>query len=384
MNRTRNIYLMYIIVFLQGFVFYGAIATLFRQSRGLSMYEIFLLESIFVILMFIFEVPWGWFADNFGYKKTLVISHILFFVSKIIFYKSNSFQLFALEAIVGALAIAGISGCDTALLYNSVDEKESEKIFGRYNAFGTAGFLIASVLSTFVIAKSMDYAAFLTIFPYGVAALLTFFIQDAKENIEKEKNSIYKSIRNVLKDKEILLFVLAVALINEVYRSISVFLNQIKYIKVGIDIKYLGLLIALMQIISLSSTQTYKLTEKFGKGKIIKTLSFIIGMCAFLLIFVNSRIAAILLIALISGSYAIIQPAAMDIQNKSITTDDRATILSIYAMGGNIIASVTNLFVGKAANVSVEAAFVVCGFLILVSLVLLYVYFKPKMFGKAQ
>ncbi len=348
------------------------------------MYEIFLLESIFVILMFIFEVPWGWFADNFGYKKTLVISHILFFVSKIIFYKSNSFQLFALEAIVGALAIAGISGCDTALLYNSVDEKESEKIFGRYNAFGTAGFLIASVLSTFVIAKSMDYAAFLTIFPYGVAALLTFFIQDAKENIEKEKNSIYKSIRNVLKDKEILLFVLAVALINEVYRSISVFLNQIKYIKVGIDIKYLGLLIALMQIISLSSTQTYKLTEKFGKGKIIKTLSFIIGMCAFLLIFVNSRIAAILLIALISGSYAIIQPAAMDIQNKSITTDDRATILSIYAMGGNIIASVTNLFVGKAANVSVEAAFVVCGFLILVSLVLLYVYFKPKMFGKAQ
>ncbi len=374
---------MYVIVFLQGFVFYGPIATLFRQARGLSMYEIFLLESIFVILMFIFEVPWGWFADNFGYKKTLVFSHLLFFASKIIFYKANSFQLFALEAIVVALAIAGISGCDTALLYNSAGEKESEKIFGKYNAFGTAGFLTASVLSTFVIAKSMDYAAFLTIFPYGAAAVLTFFIQDASDSIRKEKNSIYKSIRNVLKNKEILLFVLALALVNEVYRSISVFLNQIKYIKVGIDVKYFGLLIALMQIINLNSTQSYKLTEKFGKGKTIKTLSFIIGMCTFLLIFVNSRIATILLIALISGSYAIIQPSAIDIQNKSITTSDRATILSIYAMGGNIIASIVNLSVGRAANVSVEAAFVVCGFLILVSLVLLYVYFKPKMFGKA-
>ena len=46
----RNVYLMYAIVFLQGFVFYGPVATLFRQARGLSMSEIFLIVPIHLIL----------------------------------------------------------------------------------------------------------------------------------------------------------------------------------------------------------------------------------------------------------------------------------------------------------------------------------------------
>ena len=85
MNRNRNVYLLCIIVFLQGLVFYGPVATLFRQSRGLSLNDIFILETIFIILMFVFEIPWGYIADKIGYKKTLVISFFLFFLSKILF-----------------------------------------------------------------------------------------------------------------------------------------------------------------------------------------------------------------------------------------------------------------------------------------------------------
>ena len=89
LNNKRNIYLMYIIVFLQGFVFYGPIATVFRENRGVSIYQIFLIESISMILIMLFEVPWGIFADKFGYKKTLVISNFIFFISKIVFFKAN-------------------------------------------------------------------------------------------------------------------------------------------------------------------------------------------------------------------------------------------------------------------------------------------------------
>ncbi len=60
---------MYAIIFLQGFVFYGPVATLFRQARGLSMSEIFIIESISWALIILLEVPWGWISDKFGYKK---------------------------------------------------------------------------------------------------------------------------------------------------------------------------------------------------------------------------------------------------------------------------------------------------------------------------
>jgi MFS family permease len=71
--------------------------------------------------LILFEIPWGWFADRFGYKKTIIIS----------------------------IALSGLSGCDIALLYSSTDGEKSGKTFGRYNAFSTGGFLIASFLMSF-------------------------------------------------------------------------------------------------------------------------------------------------------------------------------------------------------------------------------------------
>ena len=37
---------MYVIVFLQGLVFYGAVSTVYRQAKGLSMTDIFVIESV--------------------------------------------------------------------------------------------------------------------------------------------------------------------------------------------------------------------------------------------------------------------------------------------------------------------------------------------------
>lgn len=366
---------MYIICFLQGFVFYGPVATIYRQSRGLSMYQIFLLESIFMVLMIAFEVPWGWFADRFGYKLTLVISNLLFLFSKIVFYEANTFFLFLLEAVIIALAISGLSGCDTALLYYSSEQGEAEKIFGRYSAFGTMGFLAASIISTSIISRSIDLAAFLTIFPYLIAAFLTIFIKDVKVHLE-DKPSFISTFKNVFKNKQILLFVFAIALMNEVNHAISVFLNQAQYMRSGINIKYFGLLMALVQIIRLGSAKSYRLTEKYGRNGSIKALFIILTVCSFLLIYVNSPIWSIVLISCISGGFALVQPIALDIQNSSVLTNDRATVLSLYAMFGDIVASLVNLIVGRTANISLQYAFASCGTISLISCGLVFIYFK--------
>ena len=120
MNKSkRNIYLMYLIVFFQGFVFYGPIATLYRQANGLSMSDIFIIESFFWLFIIIFEVPLGWLADRAVYKRILVLSNVLFFISKVVFYEADTFSLFLLERVLLAMALSGISGCDIAILHNS-------------------------------------------------------------------------------------------------------------------------------------------------------------------------------------------------------------------------------------------------------------------------
>lgn len=348
---------MCIIVFLQGFVFYGPVATVYRTARGISMYEIFILESVFFVLMILFEIPWGYFADRFGYKKTLVFSNILFLVSKVVFYKAHSFILFFVEAILSALAISGLSGCDQALIISSINEEESEKVFGLYSAFGTLGFIGASLLSTIIIKKSIDYTAFFTIIPYGIAAIFTMFLKETAH--EKEKHlCIIESIKRVISKKQMITFVFSISLIGVVTHSVSVFLNQPQYVKSGIQIKYFGILMAITQVISISSVKAYKFTQKIGKLKVLFILFIIIGFGTAVLAFTKNPVLTILIILIINGCAGIISPIAMDIENSSITTNDRATILSIYAMGSDILSSIINLIIGKAANVSVEMAFI--------------------------
>lgn len=367
---------MYMIIFLQGFVFYGPVATLFRQARGLSMYEIFLIESIFWILIIIFEIPWGWFADKFGYKKTLVFSNFLFFLSKIIFYKAYSFNMFLVERVLLAIVISGISGCDIALLYSSIEEEETQKVFGRYNAYSTSGLLIASLISTIIVRYSIDKTAFFTIIPYGVAAVLTLFIKEVDMDF-KAKPKLRNSFITVFNNKRIIMIVLSVALIREVVQAVTVFLSQVQYVRTGIDIKYFGLLVAIIQIIRLISVKAYRLSGEFGKDKSIEFLYIVISSSCFLLIFTQSSTFSIICMMFLAGSMALIEPIVLDIQNKAIGTGDRATILSIYAMIGDIFASSVNIVIGKAADISVQVAFKIC-LITCICAYILFLFYKRK------
>ncbi len=374
--RNKNIYIMFFIVFLQGLVFYGPVATLYREFRGISLSEIFIIESISWILTMLLEVPWGWFADKFGYKKTLVISNFIFFISKIIFFKSYTFIMFLLERVFLSISIAGLSGCDTAFLYTSLDKnRNSEKIFGLYNSFSTIGFLVACISSYSIINISMDFAVFLTIITYGIAAIATLFISDTSKPNSKN-NNIVCNFKVAIKNKQIIYIVISFSLISLVVQSITVFLNQAQYIKSGIDIKYFGILLALNQIIKLSASKSYKLSKKYGKLKSIKIMYLAIGLSCIMLAFTSNIILSILSTLLISLCISLVSPMVVDIENKSITTEDRATILSIYSMISSVISAMISPVIGVCADISIDLAFFICCIICIMA----YVILKKQVF----
>ncbi|WP_228727866.1 MFS transporter [Fusibacter ferrireducens] len=369
----RNVYLMYSIVFLQGFVFYGPVATLFRQARGLSMSEIFIIESISWVLIIILEVPWGWISDRFGYKKTLVLVNTLFFLSKIVFYKAHSFESFLLERIMISVVLSGLSGCDTALIYGSIHEEEAQSVFGKYSAYGALGFIIASLLSTFIVARSIDDTALFTIYPYALSAILTLFLVEVKvEN--QEKSNILKNFKRAFSHKSILFFVLSIALVVEVVQAITVFLNQAQYMRSGIEPKYFGVIIAAIQCVRLLSVKSNAVSKKMGSINAISMLmGFILG-ASLLLLLTDNPILSIAAVLILSVSASLMGPIELDVKNKWIDTSDRATILSIYSMVGGIVASIGNVAIGKAADHSLHDGLVICLIMSVLAFALLKVY----------
>lgn len=375
----KNLKLMYIISFLQGLVFYAPISLLYRIERGLSVSQFFILEFILLFIVVITEIPWGYFADKYGYKKTLIISYLLFFLGRVSLLFCNSFVGFLCQTILTALGISGSSGCDTAFLYNICNKNKSEKIFGRYNAFNSLAVFISAITSYFFISISMEFAVFITIISYGISVILICLTSDIK--IEKSNNKKLLMIKDSFKDfsnvKWILVFVISTAIISEISYGISINLGQIHFEDIGFNIKYLGCISAFSEILGMLSCKTYILSEKFGQNKILKFMINTMLICVATLIFTRNIFISIIAICILSGLISMVSPIALDIKNKSIIKN-RATILSIYSMIGSIVSALINIIIGFYADIYLKYAFISCFFIMTIGIGGVYIYFRKS------
>lgn len=119
---------MYAIALLQGMVFYGSIATLYRQASGITIFQITLIESISYILCILFEIPWGIVADKIGYKKTMCFCCVLYFASKLVFWRADVFAEFLLELSIYAIIIDSICA-GTSVMFGMLAKVALEQAF---------------------------------------------------------------------------------------------------------------------------------------------------------------------------------------------------------------------------------------------------------------
>jgi uncharacterized membrane protein (Fun14 family) len=174
------------------------------------------------------------------------------------------------------------------------------------------------------------------------------------------------------------LFVLSFGLFTEVSHSVTAFLSQLQYLKSGLHLESFGFILAGMQLLPMLSASVYKITQRFSQGFVLKAIYGAALVSCFALAFTKSPIISIALIGIIQGGFALSQPISSSLQNKSITTMDRATILSIYAMGIDITSAVINLCVGWAADISIELPFIICGVFSLAAFLMVYIFFRKS------
>ena len=377
----RNLFFMYSISFFQGMVFYSSIATLYRQAAGISIFQITMIESISLVLSFAFEIPWGVLADRIGYRRTMIVCNALFFISKIIFWKSQDFAGFLLERVLLAIVASGLSGVDTSILYLSCREGDSQRSFGMYGGLGTAGLLSAAAIYTVFIAENYRAAGFLTVISYGIAAILSFGLKEVKTARKGEKTSFGHSL-NILKEtlfnRSLLFLIAGVALLYEVNQTITVFFNQLQYTKAGMSARLISGVYILMTLSGLVSVFSAPLTKKL-KPRFFGAMLF--AVCSFsclMLAFTENPFISVLGVLLVSACSSLMSPLGTELQNKAITAADRATALSMSTLIMDLLAVFTNLVFGKLAEFDLSAAMCFGGFLCILGAVLYLNGLKTK------
>ena len=355
----RNIALMYAIALFQGMVFYAPVATRYRQAQGVSLFQITIIESVSLALCIVLELPWGMLSDRIGYRKTMILCYGLDLVSKIIFWRATSFLGFLLERILLSIVMTGLSGVDSSMLYLSCRGKDSQRVFGIYNAMGMCGLLLAAGVFSGWIQERYSFAAFLTILSYGAAAGLSLFLKEVKslDPTRTKPEFFRKTVQSTLGNRQILLFLIAAACLSEAHQTITVFLSQVQFTRCGMPDRTIGILYILTTVLGLCSVWSSALTKRIG---IRRTLSLLCGGAVFACItesFAKSAVPSVSGILMLRAANSLFRPLQTELQNRQIQSENRATALSIHAMVMDSIGILTNLCFGAIAAWNLSYAF---------------------------
>jgi MFS family permease len=154
LSRNASRYVIFS-VFFTARAYYPVLAILFLDL-GLSLDQFVLLNLIWALTIFLFEVPSGALADTLGRRRLLIAASVLMLIEMacLLFAPRDGgmllFVLCVINRICSGLSEACASGADEALAYDSLPEEGRaaawDKLLGHAMRWRSVGFVVAMIL----------------------------------------------------------------------------------------------------------------------------------------------------------------------------------------------------------------------------------------------
>lgn len=110
-----------------------AILSLFLEREiGFGVTQIMLLQGVFGLTMVLLEFPSGYLADRLGYRRCMIFAFGLWTIAWPIYGYSTTWIGVASAELLLGVGMAMLSGCDAALLYESLLARGRELEFARW------------------------------------------------------------------------------------------------------------------------------------------------------------------------------------------------------------------------------------------------------------
>ena len=265
-----------------------------------------------------------------------------------------------LERILLAIICSGLSGVDSSILYLSCEKGKSQLVFSIHNNLGMLGLLLAAGIYSMLPNGAYSLSGFLTVITYSIAMILSFGLQEVKKSEKQAPFHIQENftiLKETLCNSKMLFLVLSVAIITETHHTITVFLNQLQYISTGISPKSISIIYMFVTLSSLLGIFSTFGTKRLGKktfGKLLLLLCF--TACA-VLSFTKNALLSVACILLLNICFSLFQPLQEEQRNDTITTTNRATVLSIHSVIIDSLGIFITMILGKVADINISSAF---------------------------
>lgn len=353
MSVEGNIPKLYIIRCAKWFMLYMPIIGLFYAENGLSATEIFIIQAAYSFASALFAIPSGYLADVIGRKKTLIVGTILASVGFLLYSSIHCFwSFFIAEAIMG-IGNSCISGTDSAMLYDSLQQSQNQEKYlkyeGRVTSLGclaetTAALVGGSIATVFSYNDVFWNQALIAFIAVPAACLL---IEPSREKL------LHKSFKQVfdigyfalfkhpgLSRTTLLSSVTGVATLTMAWTIQTYFVeNQFS------EVQTTAIWVVLNLMVALSSLFSASLEKSFGINKMVLLIVLLLPLGYFALSFpsVYVALAFAVLFYFVRGFAT---PVLKELIQNYCDSEIRATVLSVRDLLIRMGFSIVGPFIG--------------------------------------
>lgn len=382
-SLKSNILKLYLIKIAKWFMLFMPFMIPFYLGNGLDMADVSILKSIYSISIVVLEIPSGYLADVLGRKRTLIIGSILGFIGFFTYSISFGFIGFLIAEIILGFGQSLISGADSAMLYDTLDEMERKdeyvKYEGRVISVGNLAETIAGIIGGLLVGISLR-------FPYIAQTVVAFIAIPASLTlIEPKKNAkmikigfryILKIVKYSLVDNKNLRWnILHSSIIGASTLTMATIVVQPYLLEVEIPLFYFGIIWpALNLTVGLVSLYAYKMENKLKKFKSLLIISIFIPLGFILLSqVINYWGVLILLVFYMFRGFA--TPVLKNYINQLTESDIRATVLSVRNFVIRIFYALILPFLGWSIEAfSLQIAILTAGIIFLILAIFTFIF----------
>ena len=372
-----NIWKFYIFIFIFGIhTVRGVYFPYMTVWGGLTFFEMMLLQSYFMFMIFILEIPSGAIADYLSRKTALILSALFVVLAAFTYSIYPNIFLFFLAETFWALSIALHSGTDEAFIYSTLkttgEEDKLTKVLGRTRLLHIIANIISAPLGSIIAGfVSLQFTMTCLGLIYIGAFVTSFTFKEPKiEREEKVKRylTILKDGFNELRKNKILRILCFDRLFIQIFIHLLFWTYQPYLTVVNLPIVLFGFILAAMNIFNaIFNILIPKFLEKVSEKKtILITVNIISGFAFIILGFAVIPIVGILMLFLIVSFGYTRELIYINGINQQIESENRATVLSTINMFGSISMAILYPFIGLLVEWNLFIMFIIIGIMIII------------------
>jgi len=330
------------------------------QVVHLNLFQIGTLFSIRGIIIYLFEIPSGIFADQYGKKTELMICFLFYIASFFFFFWGGSYAIVAVAMVLFGLGEAFRSGTHKAMIYSYLEQKgwfeHKTFVYGRTRSFSLIGSSLSAFVSILLIIRlpRMQSIFLFSIIPYLIDFLLIWSYPDTLNEPVETTISIKKFIthsieqlKNIFANRPLRKVAVSSSLFDAIFKVLKDYIQPIlndiilvsgiyvvASMEAAIQLKIiLGMIYGVIYIFSSwVSGNVYRLNQKFNSDKLMDISFDILGAVFFITFFAIKTKIMLIVILLYFFLYLLKdgrRPLAVDVFGDYMKKNERATVLSI-------------------------------------------------------